>query len=167
MAITIRKAAIADGRDVYDMLQAIPANENGYMNSVNGMTFDEFRLWLISQVQSAEKTEIEDGWKVPQTTYWLCEDGVPLGTGRIRHFLTDALREEGGNIAYALAPSARGRGLGKELLRLLIGECRKMGMERALITVQNGNEPSARTALANGAVMEKKNDVRGWYWIEL
>lgn len=167
MSLVLKKASLDDGRDVYEMLQAIPADENGFMNSVNGKDFNEFRQWLTGQVESAQKTQIEDGWKVPQTTYWLFENGVPVGTGRIRHFLTDALRKEGGNIAYALAPSARGRGLGKALLGLLKEECRLMGMDRALITIQNTNAPSIGTALANGAVLEKKDDVRGWYWIEL
>lgn len=167
MSVMLKKASLEDGRDVYEMLQAIPADENGFMNSVYGKDFDAFRRWLAGQVESAQKTQIEDGWKVPQTTYWLLEDGVPVGTGRVRHFLTDKLREEGGNIAYALVPQARGRGLGKALLGLLVEECRAMGMDRALITIQNQNAPSIGTALANGAVLEKKDDVRGWYWIKL
>lgn len=167
MCLVLKTASIADGRDVYEMLQAIPADENGFMNAVNGKTFDEFKLWLVGQVESSQKTEIEDGWKVPQTTYWLFEDGVPVGMGRIRHFLTDALRAEGGNIAYVIAPHARGRGLGKALLSLIKEECRKMGLQRALITIQNQNAPSIGTALANGAVLEKKDAVRGWYWLEM
>ena len=32
----------ADGQAVYDMLQEIPADENGYVNRVNGMSYEEY-----------------------------------------------------------------------------------------------------------------------------
>ena len=163
--IEIKKLTAGDGEDIYEMLQEIPADENGFVNGANGKTFDEFRSWLASCVKSSEQKDIVDGWKVPQTTYWLYEDGKPVGTGKVRHFLTDALRNAGGNVGYAIRPSARGRGLGKAFLALLIEEARKIGVDEILITVHDYNMPSIRVAVANGGRVEKIEN--GRYYISL
>lgn len=166
MNYQLKRLSVNDNREIYDLLQAIPRDENGFVNGVNGMSFDEFSHWLAREDANSRKTEIEDGWKVPQTTFWLYADGHPVGVGKIRHFLTDKLREEGGHIGYAVAPGERGKGYGKLLLCELLKEAKKRGIERALITVRNENIASIRTALANGGVIEKKNDVRHYIWAE-
>ena len=164
--IELRPLSACDGEDVYEMLQEIPADENGYVNGVHGMSYEEFRAWLVREEANAKKTEIEDGWKVPQSTYWLYADGRPVGQGRIRHFLTAALREAGGNIGYAISPSERGKGYGTILLRKLMQEAAKMGIDRALITVHNGNDASIRVALKNGGELEKVNETRHYIWVK-
>ena len=35
MSAELRKLSIHDGDDVYNMLQTLPANENGFMNGIN------------------------------------------------------------------------------------------------------------------------------------
>ena len=122
---------------------------------------------LKDKVQNAEQTGIVDGWKVPATTFWLYEDGRPVGCGSVRHFLTDKLLEQGGNIGYSIRPSDRNRGLGKVLLSLLINESGKMGIDRLLLTIQNGNLPSLHVALANGGKIEKTTEERSYVWITL
>ena len=167
MGIELRKAAVTDGMDIYEMLQELPADENGFINQAAGMRFHEYKEWLKGKVQNAEQTGIVDGWKVPATTFWLFEDGRPVGCGSVRHFLTDKLLEQGGNIGYSIRPSDRNRGLGKVLLSLLIDESRKMGIDRLLLTIQNGNLPSLHVALANGGKIEKTTEERSYVWITL
>ena len=167
MCIEIRKLSVHDGQDIYDMLQELPADENGFVNSVNGKTYAEYQAWLQGAARSAEQTGLIDGWKVPQTTFWLLENGRPVGMGKVRHLLTDALREHGGNVGYAIRPSARDRGLGKAFVALLVDECRKMGVPQVLLTIQNHNLPSIRVALANGGRTEKVTEDRHFIWIDL
>lgn len=165
MSLSIRKARVDDGRDIYDMLQEMPANENGFVNSVSGRTYEAYQAWLHGAVSSSEMTAIVDGWKVPQTTFWLYEDDAPVGMGKVRHFLTEALLQEGGNVGYAIRPSARNRGLGKAFLALLIDESRKLQVDRVLLTVRNENQPSIHVALANGGRIEKITPERHYIWI--
>ena len=165
MSLSIRKARMNDGRDIYDMLQEMPADENGFVNSVNGKTYEAYQAWLEGTVRSSEMTEIVDGWKVPQTTFWLYEDDMPVGMGKVRHFLTEALLQEGGNVGYAIRPSARNRGLGKALLALLMDECGKLQVDRVLLTIRNENQPSIHVALANGGMIEKVTPERHYIWI--
>jgi len=164
--IELRPLSASDGAEIYEMLQEIPAEENGYVNSVNGMSFAEYKAWLVREEANSKKTELEDGWKVPQSTYWLYADGKPVGQGRIRHFLTDALREAGGNIGYAIRPTARSRGFGTLLLRLLRKEAAGLGLEKALVTVHNGNSASIHVAQNNGGIIERVTDTRHLIWVD-
>lgn len=166
MSIELRKLTIHDGDDVYDFLQTLPADENGFMNPMAGRTREEFRAWLAKQAASAEKTEIEDGWRVPQTTYWLYVDEKPVATAKLRIFLTDALRESGGNIGYAVTPEARGRGYATELLRLVLREAANNGIDRALVTVNNNNPVSIRVAQKCGGVIERVSDSHHYIWLD-
>jgi len=155
----------SDGKDVYDMLQEIPRDENGFVNNICGCTYEVFEQWLVKSEKTAKGIGLKD-WQVPQNTYWLYVDGRPVGMGKLRHFLTDVLREEGGHGGYAVRPSERGKGYGKLILKYLLGEARKVGVERFLVTVHNQNAASIKVALANGGVIERQNEVRHYIWID-
>ena len=88
-----------------------------------------------------------------------------LGYGSIRHFLTDALREVGGHIGYCISPKYRSKGYGKELLKRLIVEARKIGIDDILVTANIDNYASQKVALANGGVETKRTDERTYFWI--
>ncbi len=167
MHIEIRKLSIEDGEDIYQMLQHIPADENGFINSVNGKTFEEYKEWLAGSVKNSLQEGIVDGWKVPETVYWLFEAGKPAGYGKIRHFLTEQLLNNGGNIGYSIVPSARNRGLGKVFLRHLIEESKGIGMKQLLLTVREQNKASIAVAMANHGVIEKIESGRYYIWIYL
>lgn len=164
--LELRKLSVNDGMDVYQMLQDIPLDENGFQNNVNGLSYEEYKSWLVKKAQEAELDGIVDGWKVPSTTYWLYADGVPVGFGKLRHCLTDALQKAGGHIGYGIAPQHRGKGYGKELLRLLIGEAYNRGIDKILVTIRLDNKPSQAVALANGGVITEQTDERLLIWID-
>ena len=161
----LRKLSVDDGMDVYQMLQDIPLDENGLQNKVNGLTYEEYKDWLVKKQQESELDSIVDGWKVPTTTYWLYADGIPVGFGKLRHTLTDALRKAGGHIGYGIAPQYRGRGYGKELLKLLLGKADEMGIDQVLVTIRLDNHTSLAVALANGGVITEQTDERYLVWI--
>lgn len=164
--LELRKLSVDDGMDVYRMLQDIPLDENGLQNKVNGLTYEEYKDWLVKKQQESELDGIVDGWKVPSTTYWLYADGIPVGFGKLRHFLTDALRKTGGHIGYGIAPQYRGKGYGKELLRLLIGKAYDRGIDKVLVTIRLDNQASQAVALANGGVVTERTDERMLVWID-
>lgn len=166
MELKLVPLSIRDGEDVYNMLQRLPANENGFMNPVAGKNHDEFRAWLIRQVENAAKTEIEDGYRVPQAIYWLLKDGKPVGIGKLRYFLTDALRQSGGHIGYAVVPEVRGMGCATVMLKGLLHEAALHGVDRALITVNNSNPASVRVALKCGGVIERISEDHHYIWCD-
>lgn len=164
--LKLRQLSPDDGMDIYSMLQAIPYDENGLMNKAHGLSFEEFRVWLAAKQRESEAAELMDGWKVPSTTFWLYADGVPVGFGSVRHFLTDALRKAGGHIGYGIAPAFRGRGYGNEILRLLLIEAKKRSIDRALVTIHKDNAASRAVALKNGGIIEEENAERVLVWID-
>lgn len=167
MGLEIRKISLEDGKDIYEMLQEMPSDEDGFVNAVAGKTYEDYKEWLKKSVKNAGQKEIIDGWKVPQTTFWLYEDGVPVGFGKVRHFLTESLLEAGGHVGYAIRPSARKRGLGTKFLALLLEECRALNIDKVLLTIRKCNTASKKVALANGGRIEKESEERYWVWIDL
>lgn len=92
MSIELIQLCVDDGNDIYQMLQEIPLDENGYVNPINGKTFAEYKEWLIRDNNLANSKEIIDGWKVPSSTYWLTilEQSAPkLCADRIDYTLRD------------------------------------------------------------------------------
>ena len=134
-----------------------------YLQPVS-LTDGDFPAYLARKVDMAQGIGLED-WMVPAGTYWLMSDGVPVGQGNLRHRLTDALREAGGHIGYAVASDQRGKGYGKELLRLLLEEARRIGItEEILVTVYPDNTASRHVARANGGELRRETEARAYYW---
>lgn len=155
------------GRDVYDMLQSIPKEENGLMNDANGLSYAEYKnVWLESCYADSLRTGIYDGFKVPQTMFFFYVDGAPVGLVKLRHFLTDKLRADGGNIGYAVRPETRGRGYGRMMLRAALEECSKLGIDEALVTINEGNTASIKMSLANGGRIEKIENGKVYIWLD-
>ena len=96
-----------------------------------------------------------------------------MGVSNLRHELTAHLRHEGGHVGYGVRPSARGNGFATELLRLTLLRAAELGLGRVLVISSAANEPSIRTILRNGGVLEAEGIVAGdgtrmnRYWIDL
>ena len=118
--IELRRLSINDGIDVYSLLQDIPKEENGFGNNANGLTYDEYKEWLVKRNVYSNQIGLLDGWRVPETTFFLYVDDTPVGMGSIRHFLTDALKEVGGHIGYCISPKYRQKGYGRETMKKVI-----------------------------------------------
>ena len=161
----LRAISQADGLDVYDMLQSLPKDENGFMNGTGGKTYEEYKEWIKAKVAESLQEGIVRGYKVPQTTYWLYVDGKPVGMGKLRRFLTDALKVAGGHIGYAIAPQYRGKGYGKLILKLLLEEAKRIGLGEVLLTIHTDNAASLSVAKANGGQVKKEENGRYYVWI--
>ena len=93
--------SINDEKEIYDMLQELPYDENGFINSIYRKSYEEFKQWLIRSENMAKGINLED-WMVPQNTYWLYVDEKPVGIAKIRHYLSEALRQKGGHGGYSM-----------------------------------------------------------------
>ena len=125
--ISLRKLSRNDGIDIFNMLKGIKPVENSYTNPAFNMSFNEFQKWLIQQEAWDKGIMLPDGY-VPQTVYWLFDDDIPVGVGKIRHSLTPASRITGGNIGYAICSPYRGKGYGTIILGLLLKKAKEMGI---------------------------------------
>lgn len=112
------------------------------------------------------------GW-VPWSEYWLVRGRRILATSGLRDRLTDALRDYGGHVGYAVRPSERGKGYATLMLKLLLEKARQMGLDRVLITCDRNNVASARVIQKNGGLLDSESystqagRITRRYWIEL
>lgn len=157
--------SLTDGREIYNMLQDLPENEQGFHNMFNGLSFDEFKRELVSREKESRGEDLSEG-KVPQSLYWFYVDNEPAGIVKIRHYLNDSLRQNGGHIGYALSPKLRGKGYGNKMLELALLEAKNLGIEDVLVVCNPDNYSSKAVILKNGGQLEKETDEDVLYWIK-
>ena len=96
--------------------------------------------------------DLPENW-VPYTIFWLVDESEYIGSGCIRHALTDALRIIGGHIGYFIRPSRRRMGYGRLILKLLLAEAAGLGIANALVTCFADNIGSRKVIEANGGLL--------------
>lgn len=152
---------------------APPCGESGYagisftraeMNTPEG--FERFVAWrLADALDDAPRPVVQ----VPTTYLWIIDDDSDafLGSVHIRHRLTNFLQDMGGHISYSVRPSARGRGVASEALRLALAYAGAvLSLPRVLITTTTLNEASARVIEHNGGVLEDMSRGMRRYWVQ-
>jgi predicted acetyltransferase len=164
--------------------EAMPANLEEVLmelgagdNRFSGTSFGRGECDLQTFLQQCRDTEVGrtlPANKVPQSTYWLVSDGERVvGIVRVRHRLNEHLLQYGGHIGYYVRPSERGKGYGRLSLQLGLEQLRRLGVDRALLTVNPTNIISQRVVLANGGVQDGQGadpvsgEIVDRYWIDL
>ncbi len=114
------------------------------------------------------ETELDEKW-VHCDFFWITDGELEevIGFLAIRHTLNAFLLEEGGHIGYSIRPSRRGAGHATRALTLALDRAAELGIERALVTCDDDNEPSRRTIERNGGVYEDTRNRKLRYWIDL
>lgn len=163
--IYLKKLSPDDSFAVFDMLQEIAANDNGFHNKVCGMTYGQFREWLAHEY-ALDCGALED-WMVPQSSFWLYDDEKPIGYGRLRHCLNDHLAGTSGHIGYAIRRTERGKGYGEKLLALLLDECRKLKLQEVQIGANAANTASNRIIVKSGGVLLRCENGKNFYRVAL
>lgn len=136
--------------------------------------FDRTQDW-IDQVEALKKPETTPPDLVPMTQYLYVreEDKKIVGVIQIRHYFNEYLEKYAGHIGYSVCPSERRKGYATQMLRLVLPECKRLGLDKVLICCVQGNEGSRKTILNNGGVYEstvylaQRNLYLERYWINL
>ena len=146
------------------------------MDGTGGLRRFEDPLDWIGFCKLGKQFEKTPGGLVPATQFIFVResDDKVVGMLQIRHSLdNDVLRDYGGHIGYSVLPSERRKGYAKAMLKAALPECRRIGLDRVLITCYAENEGSRRTILANGGKYEKtvrweeKDETLERYWIDV
>lgn len=108
---------------------------------------------------------VRERWGVPSTIFWYVSGQFYLGTLVIRHRLTPELTQVGGHVGYHVVAPWRRQGHATRMLADGLVHCRRLGLDRVLLTCAVDNEPSRRVILANGGVADGRADGEDRFWI--
>ena len=152
---------------------------NSSFDGTTTLKTDDIDIWLSKCKDYRHGKNLPEGW-VPSTQF-ICvrkTDDKIVGMLQIRHELSDFLLNYGGHIGDSIAVDERGKGYGKEILRLGLEKCKELGLNKVLVTCKDTNVASRKCILSNGGKLEDKrqlNDpqnkdygvVLERYWIKL
>lgn len=119
-----------------------------------------------------DKTKLPSN-RVPTTMLYGFVDGEIVGRFNIRHELNSILSQRGGNIGYAVSPAKRNQGFATEMFRQGIEYCKKLKLDKLLVTCADQNVHSWKIIEKFGGSMEnrifdaEKNEYVRRYWIDL
>lgn len=110
---------------------------------------------------------------VPDSTFFLLDEkrNRLLGAVNIRHYLNESLLRTGGHIGDGIRPSERRKGYATEMIRLALLECKKLKIDKVLITCDKTNIGSKKSIINNGGVFEsevqtEEGNIIERYWID-
>lgn len=148
----LRKINRRDAVAQWEYTTALPADENGLTNPYHGVSLDEYMETVLPTLISYEHPVNMPDWFVPETYYYLWDGERLVGEFRIRHHLTEALKNGAGHIGYSILKDARGKGYGTVGLKLTLEKAEDIVLEEEIyLRVNKDNIASQKVMLKNGA----------------
>ena len=174
MNIELVKLSLRYKAQFFDMMEEwtkdiAERNTNRSLRALFRNDFHDFDYYL----EHLEiKTKTADG-RVPNTVLFCLDTdkNIFVGAVDIRHSLNAGLLRTGGHIGDGIRPSQRRKGYATAMIALALKECKKLGIERVLMTCDKTNIASAKSILKNGGVFENEiwdeGVVEQRFWIDL
>lgn len=139
----LRKINVQDAQAQWEYTTELPADENGLTNPYHGVSFEEYREKVLPTLISYEHPVNMPDWFVPETYYYLWDEGRLIGEFRIRHHLTEALRNGAGHIGYSIRKEERGKGYGTAGLKLTLQIAKDIVPEEEIYLRVNQDNPAS------------------------
>lgn len=166
MTLELRALNRQDAAAEYRFFQTMP-EENGFEVPYQGMAFQEFVETAIPERQLSAQGLGPAIGRVPDTYFFLWDQGQLIGLFKVRHRLNDRLRRGAGHIGYGILPPFRGQGYGTRGLALAIKACARLmpaAEPEIYLSCARTNLASLQVMLNNGGRVvnrdEKENYVR-------
>lgn len=155
----LRKINVQDAIAQWEYTTALPADENGVTNPYHGVSYEDYMETVLPTLISYEHPVNMPDWFVPESYYYLWDRDRLVGEFRIRHYLTEALREGAGHIGYSIRKDKRGQGYGTAGLKLAVDIAKSMIPEKEIyLRVNKDNIASQRVMQKNGAYLAGEDE---------
>jgi predicted acetyltransferase len=151
LEVTFREPSPRDEAEVAEA-QRIMAREN-FTFAFGYTPGEDFSRWVEVVAARRSGKDVAPGW-VSATFELAIVDMRIVGRLSVRHGLNDFLLQQGGHIGYGVLPAYRRRGIGKRMLHRGLELTAALGIQRALVTCDEGNLPSRRVIEGAGGVYE-------------
>lgn len=134
-----------------DLVTGDAENSNYYSDGAA-----DFHGYVQRLIDESYGINLREGY-VPCSHYWLVDSQQNiLGVIRVRHNIeNEFLALEAGHIGYDIAPSYRGFGYGKTMLKLALPKAKALGIRQALLTADEDNIASRKVIEANGGQFDQ------------
>ena len=112
-------------------------------------------LWLVKECEKPDNTWLG----VQASTYFAVRksDEEVVGCIELRHTLNEALAVIGGHIGFSVIPEERRKGYATEMLKLVLAEAKKAGLDKVLLTCDIDNIASCKTVEKCGGKKEQED----------
>jgi predicted acetyltransferase len=155
----LRQINIEDAVSQWEYTKALPTDENGLTNPYHGVSYEEYLKVVLPTLISYEHPTNMPDWFVPETYYYLWDGNHLVGEYRIRHHLTEGLRNGAGHIGYSIGKEARGKGYGTAGLKLALQIAKEIiPEEEVYLRVIKDNIASQKVMLKNGAYLAAEDE---------
>lgn len=164
--VYLKEANFEDIDKEYEFVRDMPDNENGFFNEWNGIARKEFEETALRKMIAYSKgNELPEGY-VPMTFLFLWDADEIIGQFRIRHYLSDALREGAGHIGYYIGKAFRGKGYGTQGLRLALQVAQDITPEDEIyLRVHKDNPASLHVMLNNNGYIHHEDECQ--YYVRI
>ena len=116
---------------------------------------DNYKEWLIYIQNQLKKDTVQEGLVTANTFFAIRrKDNKLVGIINIRHELNEYLFNYGGHIGYSILPSERRKGYAYKQLLLALDFCKRLNINKVLITCLENNIGSSKTIEKAGGVLE-------------
>ena len=157
--LELRKLNCDDAVEQWRFVAALPADENGFTNQYEGVSFEEYRDSVLPEQMMHEHPVNMPDWFVPATYYYLWDGDTLIGEFRIRHHLTEVLKAGAGHIGYSIKKEFRGKGYGAKGLALTLDVARNIVPEDEIyLRVLKTNIPSFKAISRNGGYIAGQDE---------
>ena len=162
----LKEANYQDTQKEFLFVHDIPADENGFTNEWNQISYEDFEHRAIKEMIAFSKGEnLPDGF-VPETFLFLWNNDEIVGLFRLRHYLCESLRTGSGHIGYFIKKEYRGKGFAKEGLKLVLEIAKKIIPEDEIfLRVNKANPASLRVMLHNGGYIRQEDEYK--YYVRI
>ena len=111
-------------------------------------------LWLVNECSKPDNMALG----VQASTYFAVRknDEKVVGCIELRHTLNEALAVSGGHIGFSVVPTERRKGYATQMLKQMLAEAKKIGLDKVLLTCDIDNIGSYKTIEACGGVREQE-----------
>ena len=157
--LVLKEPCQQDSRQIYEAIRKMPLFENGFENRFVLMNYRQFcKTGIPMMLNEGMGIDLKPG-HVPQSYFFLWDDDKVVGLFKIRHYLSEALREGSGHIGFGIVKEYRNRHYATEGLGLALEKARDIVREDTVyMSCFRYNTASLKAMQANGAWIDHEDD---------
>lgn len=149
MNLYLKEPTLEDKEAVIEMCKEFEGSNDEYKfegtSNIKYILSDSYEKYLEKCEVDKNIENVNPNWSNANNYLLVDENNRIYGCSQFRHHILGELINVGGNFAYAIRPSERGKGYGIIQLKLLIEKAKEIGLEKVLVTCRENNIASKKT----------------------